>query len=44
MPLFRERSDLPGLIGRIQDRGDDRDDRRDDRDDRRDDRGPGLFR
>jgi hypothetical protein len=36
MPLFRERSDRPGLIGRIQDRGDDREDRRDDR-------GPGLL-
>ena len=39
MPLFRERRDRPGLIGRIQDRRDDRGDRRDDREDRRDDRG-----
>jgi len=42
MPLLRERRDRPGLIGRIQDRrddrGDQREDRRDDRGDRREDR------
>ena len=36
MPLIRDRSDRPGLLGRGRDR---RDDRRDDRGDRRDDRG-----
>ena len=54
MPLFKDRSDRPGLLGRVRDRrddrGDKRDDRQDDRGDRRDDRGdrrrrgPGLFR
>ena len=40
MPLFRERSDRPGLLGRGRDRRDDRrDDRGDRRDDRQDDRG-----
>jgi hypothetical protein len=40
MPLFRDRSDRPGLLGRVRDRRDDRGDQRDDRrDDRQDDRG-----
>ena len=43
MPLFRDRGDRPGLLGRGRDRRDDRgdrrDDRQDDRGDRRDDRG-----
>jgi hypothetical protein len=54
MPLFKERHDRPGLLGRIREkrdeRGDRREDRRDDRSERREDRrllrrrGPGLFR
>ena len=47
MPLFRDRGDRPGLLGRGRDRRDDRGDKRDDRkddrgdkrDDRKDDRG-----
>jgi hypothetical protein len=40
MPLFRDRGDRPGLLGRGRDRRDDRqDDRGDKRDDRQDDRG-----
>jgi hypothetical protein len=40
MPLLRDRSDRPGLLGRGRDRRDDRqDDRGDRRDDRQDDRG-----
>ena len=43
MPMLRDRSGRPGLIGggrdRRDDRQDDRDDRQDDRGDRRDDRG-----
>jgi len=40
MPLFRDRGDRPGLLGRGHDRRDDRrDDRGDRRDDRKDDRG-----
>jgi hypothetical protein len=39
MPLFRDRSDRPGLLGRGRDRRDDRGDRRDARQDRRR-RGP----
>ena len=42
MPLFRDRGDRPGLLGRGRhrrdDRGDRRDDRQDDRGDRRNDR------
>jgi hypothetical protein len=42
MPLFRDRGDRPGLLGRghdrRDDRGDKRDDRQDDRGDKRDDR------
>ena len=46
MPLFRDRRDRPGLLGRGRDRrydrrdnrGDRRDDRRDNRGERRDDR------
>lgn len=54
MPLFRERRDRPGLLGKVrelrEERGERREDRRDDRHDRREDRrifrrrGRGLFR
>jgi len=47
MPLFRDRKDRPGLLGKVRerredrhdDRGDRREDRHDDRGDRGDDRG-----